>query len=331
MAIATLSSVQQTDPWAVYDTDEVNRDPSIYPQQIDESTRRTQQFEYTPVTQQDLDNQALQRDMQMLQQRAMMGGGGGGGNAVDQSKAATAAAYKYIAFRGYQQALKNGQSASEAFAEWGPLLVADGDFGNTAKALQNPPEYTYNEQRNAYEAPGQKPVFNPHVSPESPTFVPANPVTGEPAHYAVGGKVQMIPDTSKKLNPIDQAAVQEAAHAEAQGIANLKKATTPEEQSAALGMVNWARNQRNVIAKRNGMSQIAPPQAPNAPIVDQTGGDLGAPPPYSSQPGMQPTAPPPPATTVAKPSGNPKVGEIRKGHKFLGGNPALASNWQKVI
>jgi hypothetical protein len=33
---------------------------------------------------------------------------------------------------------------------------------------------------------------------------------------------------------------------------------------------------------------------------------------------------------AAAPSGIPKAGEVRKGYKFKGGNPALATNWQKV-
>ncbi len=112
---------------------------------------------------------------------------------VAQAKASAAIAYKYIAMRGYQQDLKEGKSAADAFSKWGPMLVADTSFGPAVKALQPQPSYKYNQATRAYEAPGAKPVFNPHNDQTAPQFVPANPTTGEPAHYVGGGKVDFIP------------------------------------------------------------------------------------------------------------------------------------------
>lgn len=36
------------------------------------------------------------------------------------------------------------------------------------------------------------------------------------------------------------------------------------------------------------------------------------------------------ADTTSQPAGGPKVGEVRKGYRFKGGNPADQSNWEKV-
>ncbi len=124
---------------------------------------------------------------------------------VEQAKAASAMAYKYIGLRGYQQALKEGKSAAEAFAQWGPLVVGDaGGFASGVKALQPQPSYKYNEATRAYEAPlGGRPVFNPHAAAASaPVWVPANPKTGEPAHYLESGKVQFTPNApTAKIDP----------------------------------------------------------------------------------------------------------------------------------
>lgn len=39
---------------------------------------------------------------------------------------------------------------------------------------------------------------------------------------------------------------------------------------------------------------------------------------------------PPPADTTAQPIGGPAVGDVRKGYRFKGGNPADQSSWEKV-
>lgn len=77
-------------------------------------------------------------------------------NPIEQAKAATAAAYKYIALRGYQQDLKSGASAADAFAKWGPMLVQDTSFAPALKALQPAP---------------------------TGRWVPPNPAAGQPGFY----------------------------------------------------------------------------------------------------------------------------------------------------
>jgi len=244
--------------------------------------RRETQFSYTPVDpQEDMMRQAFERSQQgpppqqpqgptpywedprayYPQQRQP--------DPIAQAKAATAAAYKFIAFRGYQQDLKEGKSAADAFAKWGPMLVQDTSFGPAMKALTPAPQPAWIPANAATGQPGAFTgrVTVPPRTPETPRFIQANPLTGEPAHYEGGGRIQQLrPESAPKLNPIDQAALQEAARAEGEGIRNLKKATTPEDQQAALGMVNWARNQRNTIAKRNGLPQITAPKPPIQPL-----------------------------------------------------------------
>ncbi len=75
---------------------------------------------------------------------------------IQQAKASAAIAYKYIAMRGYQQDLKEGKSAADAFSKWGPMLVADTSFGPAVKAMQ-----------------GQV----------KPQWIPGNTITGQPGAY----------------------------------------------------------------------------------------------------------------------------------------------------
>lgn len=143
--------------------------------------RRQTQFEYTPVDPQDeMMRQAFERSQQAFypappqpqgptpywenpetyypQQR--------GPDPVAQAKAATAAAYKYIAMRGYQQDLKEGKSAADAFAKWGPMLVQDVSFAPAMKALTPTPQ---------------------------PTWMPANAATGQPGTWIAGGRALVPP------------------------------------------------------------------------------------------------------------------------------------------
>ena len=132
----------------------------------------------------------------------------------------------------------------------------------------------------------------------TPTWMPADPSTGRPGSW-VGGKVtippiqgqeavvqptgnmpgyirdakggiHLVPQREVKpptLNPIDMAELKSATAAETKAIAGLKTATTPEERQINLEMLNWARTQRNVIAKRNGMAPNIPTPS-GVPIPD---------------------------------------------------------------
>lgn len=123
---------------------------------------------------------------------------------VAQAKAATAAAYKYIAFRGYKDAIDKGKSPADAFAIWGPMMFQDVSFGPAMKALTPAPQPQWMP---ANAATGQPGAFTGRVTvppnTEIPKFVPANPTTGEPAHYESGGKITQIrPETAAMVDPL---------------------------------------------------------------------------------------------------------------------------------
>ena len=193
---------------------------------------------------------------------------------VAQAKAATAAAYKYIAFRGYQQDLKEGKSAADAFAKWGPMLVQDTSFAPAMKAIQTPAAYTYNQNTRAYESPGQRPVFNPHAAtPETPTFVPANPATGEPAHYVGGGKIQPIkPESAAKIDPLTLSDYKQAQTEFTKALKVYEDpAETEDMRKEARTRMGVAKARMENIRKGAGQvmsqpsPQVAPSAAPEAP------------------------------------------------------------------
>lgn len=182
--------------------------------------RRETQFSYTPVDpQEDMMRQAFERSQQAFnppppqpqgptpywenpetyypQQRQV--------DPIAQAKAATAAAYKFIAFRGYQQDLKEGKSAADAFAKWGPMLVQDTSFAPAMKALTPTPQPAWIPPNAATGQPGAFTgrVTVPPRAPETPRFIQANPLTGEPAHYEGGGRIQQLrPETPEKIDPL---------------------------------------------------------------------------------------------------------------------------------
>jgi len=151
--------------------------------------RRETQFSYTPVDpQEDMMRQAFERSQQAFNPPPPQPQGPipywenpatyyprqEQPDPVAQSKAATAAAYKYIAFRGYQQDLKEGKSAADAFAKWGPMLVADASLGPSMKAMTPPavkPSYAWDEQNNAFMAPGERPIFRPEPRAQPQTRI----------------------------------------------------------------------------------------------------------------------------------------------------------------
>jgi hypothetical protein len=64
-----------------------------------------------------------------------------------------------------------------------------------------------------------------------------------------------------------------------------------------------------------GLPTVPQPQPQGFGTPQQAQGEVG---PVTKNPNAQ------------QPSGMPKVGEVRKGYKFKGGNPALQSSWEKV-
>jgi hypothetical protein len=274
-----------------------------------ESTRQTSSFQYTPV---DPQEDAMRQIFQQSQQQQMA-------DPVAQSKAASMAAMKFIAFRGYQQDLKNGQSAADAFAKWGPMLVQDTSFAPALKAMAPAPKYTFNSQTQAYEPSGGgagstgRPVFNPHPAVVAPAWVPANPTTGEPAHWTAGGKIDEPKAPSvPKVDPFSM-----SRYKEAEGeFKNALKMYGDPTQTEAVRVEAGQRMHSAQVRMRNIEKSAGGKLAPNANQQvegpDNTPADEAAPEP------------------AAAPSGIPKAGEVRKGYKFKGGNPALATNWQKV-
>ncbi len=250
--------------------------------------RTEQQFNYTPVDpQQDLMRQAFEQSQQAFYpppaphgntpywenpqtyypQQAPI-------DPIAQAKAATMAAQKFIAFRGYQSDLKEGMAAADAFAKWGPMLVQDTSFGTSLKAMTQLKPYTYNQTTRAYESPGQKPVFNPHAAPAvAPVWVPANPQTGEPAHYLEGGKAQFPPAIQAPkidpftLNDYKEAATEFKKAADIYG--NPSEATDTRKE--AIGRMARAQEKLAMIKKAGTMSAQAPaPMAAPKEIVRLT-------------------------------------------------------------
>lgn len=198
---------------------------------------------------------------------------------IAQAKAATMAAQKFIAFRGYQQDLKEGVAAADAFAKWGPMLVADTSFGPSMKAMTQPKPYTFNPQTNAYESPsGGRPVFGPKQV-EAPRWIPANPTTGEPAHYESGGRAQFPPSPSApKIDPLTLA---DYKMAEGEFKNAMKVYTDPEQpeevKMEARKRMDAAKTRIENIRGRStqtATAQAAPaapapkqPSAPTTPVV----------------------------------------------------------------
>ncbi len=265
--------------------------------------RTESQFNYTPVDpQEDLMRQAFQQSQQAFyppppqpqgptpywenpqtyypQQRPI--------DPIAQAKAATMAAQKFIAFRGYQQDLKDGIAAADAFAKWGPMLVQDTSFGPSVRALRPPqqgkwiPPNPQTGQPGFYQEPTQygSRANYPTAGSVPSTWVEANPKTGEPAHWSKAGSVEQV-RTSTKGNEI-----------------------TPTQ---ALNIVSdpykWQFAQSALGPDATNLVNIAKGGLPKA---------------AQATPASQSTAP-------------PSIGEVRKGYKFKGGNPALADNWQKVM
>jgi hypothetical protein len=198
---------------------------------------------------------------------------------IAQAKAATMAAQKFIAFRGYQSDLKEGMAAADAFAKWGPMLVADTSLAPAMKAMQPQPNYTYDQAHNAWTSPGQKPVLGKPIV-EAPRWIPANPETGEPAHYESGGKAQFPPTpkapSAPKLDQITMADYNDARKEFTTALKEYNKEDNSEEiKLDARKRMDAAKIRMNNISNRGQQSALSSPaapapkqpSAPTAPVV----------------------------------------------------------------
>lgn len=90
---------------------------------------------------------------------------------------------------------------------------------------------------------------------------------------------------------------------------------------------------KNEVAKRNQNNAFMNPGAPPEPVMSYPDflKTMGF-----NVPGVQPTdsgdelSVPPAADTTSRPAGAPAIGEVRKGYRFKGGNPADQKNWEKI-
>lgn len=187
---------------------------------------------------------------------------------VAQAKAATAAAYKYIAFRGYQQDLKEGKSAADAFAKWGPMLVQDVSLAPTLKALTPTPQPTWMPANSATGQPG---AFTGRVTVPpntvTPRFVPANPQTGEPAHYEGGGKIQQLP--SQPAPRVDPLTIADYRGAETE-FKNAMKVYTDASQPEETKLEARRRMDAAKARMENIRGRSATPNQPAAPTAPTT-------------------------------------------------------------
>lgn len=154
--------------------------------------RRETRFQYTPVPPADttgmggLNPEAVARLFQ--QQR------------VDDAIKAVDAAIQFQGLRGYQQALKNGESAEKAMVRYGPMIFkrASEAFAPSVRALTPPvpkPDYKFVPPANGipghFAAQGQRPAFIPQ-SAMPPDLTLQKPKVTEVAELP-GTKVIQVP------------------------------------------------------------------------------------------------------------------------------------------
>lgn len=213
----------------------------------------------------------------------------------DVALKAIEAAIQFQGLRGYQQALKNGEAADKAMARYGPMIFRKTPqaLGSSLKALTPPAMTPYQ----ASQAALAREKFN-HAK------------TNPPPVQVGGGLYQVNPKTGKYealIAPPEKTMTETIPASPGQAAIQ----ASPAIKRSFLGIDALAKDQPAV----EGRPEMPPHGVLRVPRAI---------PPELQSP--QRAAPATASTNAPKLS----VGEVRKGYRYKGGNPASKESWEKV-